>query len=259
MAAPNPQRQREERERLAKLFANPAVAYVIHYACQSFSAPDNPASPRIAAIAVRNLATGATESFSIHQELERAKRPLSLDQCERQMLDHYFDFLEAHRGMTFLHWKMRDVKFGFAALEHRYEVLGGKPFALSDHQKLDLSLMLANLYGTGYLPTPHFEAIAKRNGLSLMDYMAGPQEPEAFRQGRYKAVLLSALCKVALIAGTAQLAADGTLKTNANWWTLNSGRLREAVELFDRNPVSAWAGLIASALSVGFGLVFKYF
>ncbi len=72
MAAPNPQRQREERERLAKLFVNPAAVYVIHYACQSFSAPDYLGSPRVGAIAVRNLASGATSSFSVHQELEVA-------------------------------------------------------------------------------------------------------------------------------------------------------------------------------------------
>ena len=259
MAAPNPQRQREERERLAKLFANPSATYVIHYACQSFSAPEAYGSPRVAAIAVCSLGSGATVSFSVHQELELARQQISLDQAEGQMLARYFGFLEAHRGMSFLHWKMRDMKFGFAALEHRHEVLGGRPFALSDHQKFDLSIMLANLYGTGYLPAPHFETLAARNGLSLADYIPGSLEPEAFRQGRYKAVLQSTLCKVALIAHTAQLANDRTLKTNATLWTLNAGRLREAVEMFDRNPVSAWAGLLATALSVGFGVAFKFF
>lgn len=259
MAAPNPQRQREERDRLGKLLANPSAVYVIHYACQSFSAPDYLGSPRVAAIAVRNLASGATVSFSVYQELEVSKHQANLDQCERQMLERYFSFLEAHRGMTFLHWKMRDVKFGFAAIEHRFEVVGGKPFVLSDHQKLDLSIMLTNIYGTGYLPAPHFESIAARNNLSLADYIPGPQEPEWFRQGRYKAVLQSTLCKVALIASTAQLASDGTLRTNAGWWTLNGGRVREAVELFDRNPVRAWVGLLGAALSVGFGVVLKFF
>lgn len=257
MAAPNPQRQREERERLARLFANPAATYVVHYACQSFSSPDYLGSPRVAAIAVRNLGSGTTESFSVHQEMELAKGPIRLDQCERQMLDRYFGFLEAHRGMSFLHWKMRDVKFGFAAIEHRYRVLGAEPFALSDHQKFDLSIMLANLYGSNYLPAPHFESIAERNGLSLADYIPGAQEPDAFRQGRYKAVLQSALCKAALIASAAQLANDRTLKTNAKWYALNTGRVREAVEMFDRNPVSAWTGLLASALSVGFGIALK--
>lgn len=257
MAAPNPQRQREERERLAKLFASPATTYVVHYACQSFSAPDHMGSPRVAAIAVRNLASGTTVSFSVHQELELARHQIGLDHCERQMLERYFGFLEAHRGMTFLHWKMRDVKFGFAALEHRYEVLGGKPYSLSDHQKVDLSLVLTNLYGTGYLPAPYFESIARRNGLAMGDFIPGAQEPEAFRLGHHKAVLQSVLCKVDIIAQTALLAHDGTLKTDANWYTLNAGRVREAVELFDSNPVSAWAGLLGAAISVGFTVALK--
>jgi hypothetical protein len=70
-------------------------------------------------------------------------------------------------------------------------------------------------------------------------------------------VLQSTLCKAALLASTAQLANDRTLKTNARWYTLNTGRVREAIEMFDRNPVSAWTGLLATALSVGFGLALK--
>jgi hypothetical protein len=41
------------------------------------------------------------------------------------MLDGYFAFVEAHRDSTFIHWNMRDENYGFAALEHRYRVLGG--------------------------------------------------------------------------------------------------------------------------------------
>ena len=98
MAAPNPQRQRAAKARLAQLFAQPSTVYVVHYACQSFRTPESQGSPRVAAIAVRNLDSGQTIAFSIHQELELAGVPPRaagqyMDRLERAMLDRYFDFL----------------------------------------------------------------------------------------------------------------------------------------------------------------------
>ena len=156
-----------------------------------------------------------------------------------------------------MHWNMRDLKFGFAALEHRYEVLGGSPYILPDHHKVDLAMIIMNIYGGNYLPRPHFENLAKRNNLTLAGYIAGNQEPDAFAQGQYFAVLQSTLCKVTLIADVAQLAFDRTLRTNATRWTLNVGRLREASDLFERNPVQAWAGVLFAIASATFALVVK--
>lgn len=42
--------------------------------------------------------------------------------------------------MNFLHWNMRDINYGFAAIEHRFSVLGGKPFILADNRKYGLVL-----------------------------------------------------------------------------------------------------------------------
>lgn len=260
MAAPNPTRQRSERQRLEGLFARPEAAYVVHYACQSFFRPQQ-GSPRVASIALRNLGNGATDSFSIHRELEifaKGHQP-TLDDLERSMLEKYFQFIAAHKGMTFVHWNMRDMTFGFAALEHRYEVLGGNPYVLPNHNKIDLAIVITNIYGTDYLPRPHFESVAKRNNLSLAGYIPGGEEPDAFSNGEYFQVLQSTLCKVALIGEVARLAFDRTLKTNATLWTLNVGRFREACELFDRNPVQAWASALFAIASASFAVFMKIF
>jgi hypothetical protein len=162
MVAPNPNRQREERQRLDRLFGRPEAAYIVHYACQSFFQSQQ-GPPRVASIAVRNLSSGATDSFSIHRETElwKKERQPTFDELERSMLEKFFHFIAEHKGMTFLHWNMRDHKYGFAALEHRYEVLGGSPYVLPDHHKHDLSISLMNIYGSDYLPRPHFENLAK--------------------------------------------------------------------------------------------------
>ena len=59
--------RREAKKQLAKISDNRNNVVVIHYSCESFYDRPDGTSPRITSIAVRNLATGQTESFSIHQ------------------------------------------------------------------------------------------------------------------------------------------------------------------------------------------------
>lgn len=264
MAAPNPSRQRSARKRLEELFALPSSVLVIHYACQSFFQPQSIGSPRIASIALRNLSNGHTTSFSIHEEIELQRQnqsniPANLDQLERSMLDKYFDFLREQKGMRFVHWNMRDIKFGFAALEHRYSVLGGNPYSLGQPSCYDLAMLIADIYGSDYLPRPHLEHLAKRNNITMSGYLPGEIEPEAFNRGQYFLVLQSSLCKVTIISDIAHQIYDRTLKTNATWWILNVGRLREAYELYENNPVKAWAGVVLAGITTSFAVFVKIF
>ncbi len=48
---------------------------------------------------------------------------------------------------TFVHWNMRDINYGFIAIEHRFEVLGGKPYEFRDDKKFDIAAELISLYG----------------------------------------------------------------------------------------------------------------
>jgi hypothetical protein len=262
MAAPNPQRQRAAKQRLSQLFAQPSTVYVVHYACQSFRNADTQGSPRVAAIAVRNLESGQTVSFSIHQELELLGVPPRsvgqyMDRIERAMLDRYFDFLARDKGMRFVHWNMRDLTFGFAALEHRHARLGGTPYVLTEHQRHDLAMVTTEIYGADYLPRPHLKSLAARNGISLAGFLEGDQEPDAFNRGAFFAVLQSTQCKVTIIADVCQRIHDNTLVTDASGWTRNVGMVREAMQMFNDNPVKAWSGLLFGALSAGFAFVWK--
>ncbi len=243
MVAPNPTRQKAAREALARVFAQPTTVFVIHYACEHFDQGQGYASPRITAIALRNLGTGVTTSFSIHAEVELAR---------------FYDFLARHPYATFLHWNMRDEKFGFAALAHRFALLGGAPVTLHETQKLDVSRTFVEMFGSGYVAKPYLETLAATNGQSTSGFLSGLHEAEAFTAGQYYNVLQSVLCKVTLIAEVAARASDRTLVTDAGWWTLNGGQLREAYELFWRNPVRAISGLVFGVGSAAFLLVIKF-
>lgn len=261
MAAPNPKKQRDARAKLAELFAHPASVLVIHYACQSFTQPQPGAgSPRVASIAVRNLGTGETRSFSIHQETELAGMTSAtgdalISELERGMLERYFRFAAEHKAMRFVHWNMRDVKFGFAALEHRGRVLGLAPYEIHDSQKIDLAMLLSSIYGTDYAKRPHMESLARKNRFPTAGYVPGAEEPELFARGEYFAVLKSNLAKVALMGEIVEHAHNGTLRTDAGLWAMNFGRMREAYEFVADNPVYG----IAMAIITGFGAALKLF
>ncbi|MBB6114609.1 hypothetical protein F4826_001487 [Rahnella inusitata] len=148
------------RKRLNEIYDEAINAYVIHYSCESFYAPDGQSplanSTRVTSIAVRNLKSGQTKTWSIHKsaelnkqleklnELIKANAPLInqeqdagvprteetahiseiLNPLELDMLNGYFSFLSNHSDSTYVHWNMRDDNYGFSALEHRFRVLG---------------------------------------------------------------------------------------------------------------------------------------
>ena len=66
--------QRKSAQNNIESIANNANhAFVIHYSCESFYDTPNGRSARITTIATRNLDSGQTRSFSIHQVAEKLK------------------------------------------------------------------------------------------------------------------------------------------------------------------------------------------
>ena len=115
-------RRREAKKQLTEINKNRNNVLVIHYSCESFYNRLDRTSPRITSIAVRNLATGQTESFSIHQIAERDKK-LSIesinshyDELEKKMLKDFYDHAEKHKNYTWLHWNMRNINYGFCSI-----------------------------------------------------------------------------------------------------------------------------------------------
>lgn len=64
-------KHRQAKNKLIELMSKAEQVILIHYSCESFYNRSNGSSPRITSIAVRNLESGQTTSFSIHQVAER--------------------------------------------------------------------------------------------------------------------------------------------------------------------------------------------
>jgi hypothetical protein len=259
MSAPNPKRQRLALAALDWLFGDAANVWVIHYSRESFYDRPEGRSPRITSIAVRKLDSGQTVSFSIHQIAERqGVSPVEIaaryDDLEKKMLHDFFGHISSHQGMKYLHWNMRDINYGFAAIEHRYRVLGGDPFVIPDDRKIDLARLLIDIYGVGYIRHPRLESLLAKNDIKPLDFMSGAQEAAAFKNGNFVGLHQSTLRKVDVAAGIAGLVHDQALKTDTTWWQMHGGRVRTALIWMTENKTFQLIAGLASIVGLGLAI-----
>lgn len=209
------------------LFQNSTRVYVVHYSCESFYENATGASIRVTSIAIRNLNSAQTKSWSLHKSAELLgveDVPSNLDQLEREMLNGYFAFLKTHGDCRFIHWNMRDENYGFYALEHRYRVLKGTPFELQDDRKVDLARELISLYGRKYAPHQDSKgrkgrimSLAELNQVTDEDALTGKEEADAYVSGDYLKMHRSTLRKLDMFANFFDRAHHKKLKTKSSW------------------------------------------
>jgi hypothetical protein len=223
------------KQQLDDVFENSGHSVVVHYSCESFyDRENNPRSPRVTSIAVRNLDSGQTRSFSIHIIAERRGLLDSIeqhyDQLEREMLQDFFEEVRVRQHCKWVHWNMRDANYGFEALENRIRALGGTPVSVPEANRYDLSRLLVSIYGTGYIAHPRLDNLMKRNHVTARDFLTGPEEAAAFEEKQFVRLHQSTLRKVDVLANLAGRAHAGDLKTLASWWEVNGRSIKATGE-----------------------------
>lgn len=216
------QRRKKARLDVSNLVEHADQVIVIHYSCESFYDRSDGSSPRITSIAVRNLNTGQTTSFSIHQMAERKSYDIAAleqhyNQLERQMLNDFYDFVKTHQNYKWLHWNMRDINYGFPAIAHRYRVLKGKPIDIDNANLYDLSRILIDIYGVKYINHPRLESLVEKNKITKQDFLNGKEEAFAFESKQYVRLHQSTLRKVDIFANILDRVDNNILITNATW------------------------------------------
>ena len=252
------ERQREARENLNFLSRRAEQVVVIHYSCESFYKTEGGRTPRISSIACRRFKSAQTRSFSIHQyselpEFSTFNIQENYEDIERKLLREFFSYVEGCIESTYwLHWNMRDINFGFTALEHRFRVLGGNPSIISDDRKFDLARILVSCYGKKYAGHPRLESITQRNRITDRDMLPGKDEAYAFKDGEFTQLYQSTLRKVDVISNIAERAIDGSLVTDAPFWDQHGGSLRLVWEKYVGTPIGlTFSGLSALLVVVG--------
>lgn len=250
-------RRRAAKAELAKLFQSPNSVIAIHYSCESFYDRPDGSSPRITSIALRNLGSGQTVSFSIHQLAERDRKvkpeeiESSYDGLEKKMLWEFYEFVGKNRHCIWLHWNMRDVNYGFAALAHRFKVLGGKELTeIPEAHLSDLARLLVGLYGVGYIGHPRLALIVEKNNISNKDFLTGEEEARAFVDKQYVKLHQSTLRKVDILTNLAERAHDGTLRTNATRSEIYGGEFAYWMILLQEHWAFALLAVVSAIASI---------
>jgi len=219
------QKSKSVKKKISLLSEQFNLCVVIHYSCESFYDIPDGKTPWVTSICVGNQASGQAKSFSIHkiaeqEGIEFSNIELSYDSLEKKMLDEFYEYLSSTQHCTWFHWNMRDINYGFAAIEHRYKVLGGEPKSLSEERKFDLARALIDIYGNNYIDhgkCGRLESLMKLNKLTERDFLRGEKEADAFKNKEFVKLHQSTLRKVEIISNILGRLSDGSLKTNAKW------------------------------------------
>jgi hypothetical protein len=243
------------KKRIEELSGRDNTVLIVHYSCESFYDRPEGRTPRITSLAARNLSSGQTESFSIHKIAEQlgiafAEIDAKYDDLERKMLDEFFEFVRAHQGHVWVHWNMRDINYGFAAIEHRYQILGGTPIRIEEANKFDLARAMVSLYGVGYVGHPRLQSLIKKNKITDRDALTGEEEASAFDNKEYVKLHQSTLRKVDVLANIFERTADRTLQTNARWHEVYGFSFRAVAEIIQEHWFFALLGLAAAIASI---------
>lgn len=227
-------KQRSASRKLVEdLFEDSPRVYVVHYSCESFYGTNKTGgSTRVTSIAIRNLRSAQTRSWSIHKSAELqgclGKIDENFPELEKAMLEGYFEFLRQHSNCRFVHWNMRDENYGFFALEHRLRTLGGTPFELQDDRKVDLARILVEIYGRQYAShvsesgrKGRIFSIVELNHIADQDGLTGAQEAEAFVNGEYLKLHQSTLRKLDMFSNIFERMHAKNLKTSGSWFDVN--------------------------------------
>ncbi|QQR68389.1 MAG: hypothetical protein IPI58_05905 [Alphaproteobacteria bacterium] len=225
---------KKAKSQLEEIATSAETAVVIHYSCESFYDRTVPESPRITSIAVRNLDTGQTKSFSIHLMAERQNKLTSIEEhynsLERSMLEEFYEHAKTLQHYKWIHWNMRDANYGFEALEHRLKVLGGVPFHIDERNRFDLSRILVSLFGVGYIGHPRLEKLINLNKITSQNILTGKEEAEAFVQKQFVRLHQSTLRKVDVLANITDRTHHNELKTLATWWAQHGRSFKAIIE-----------------------------
>lgn len=205
---------------LYELCNNSRSLLIIHYSCESFYDIPEGKTPRITSIAIRYYKTAQTKSFSIHKIAEKEKIPFDnieqdYDSLEKKMLDEYFEFVSNHKEYYWIHWNMRDINYGFEAIENRYTVLGGTPTPIDNNYKFDLARKIIDMYGSSYIGHPRLEKLMEKNNITKQNFLSGKEEALYFETKSFVKLHQSTLRKVDVFHTIIERILNGDLKTNS--------------------------------------------
>ena len=199
-------------------FLNSNNCFFIHYASDGFYTASSPA-PKISCIIILNNKKQEKYKFNIQEHTSNN----SLEQAEREMLEHFKTILEKSPDICFIHWNMMSSGFGFKAIRARAKELGVEIPQIKEENLFDLSSYVEYLAGKKL----SVKQILWFNSLLYGDdFLDGKTEAEYFKKWRFDELLNSVDLKVQGFADVVKLIGDNKLKTEPQY-RYNGGLTKE--------------------------------
>jgi hypothetical protein len=208
------------------LTENKSKILFIHYSCENLTKENKELSLRITSIAVLFNNGHILKSFSIHYTAEilhinRDDIEEKYAEIEKEMLSDFFKFIESQYDYIWLHWNMKNINYGFEALEHRYKVLtGNDAHHISEEKKYNLSELILSKYGKNCVDHPKMPNLMILNGGKPRDYLDGETEVDAFKEKEYLKMQKSTICKVYWFSTIFHSLLKNKIKTKKFNWNL---------------------------------------
>lgn len=216
---------------------------IIHYSCESFYGKSDGYSPRVTSIAIKKLDNAQSDLFAIHKIAEIKhisfdKIESYYDELEKEMLKRFYTFVKYNKDKIWIHWNMRDSNYGFAAIEHRAEVLGIKSIPkIDDINKIDLAVLFKERYGQDYAKNPRIQSLVEQNLIKPKDLLYGKVEAEAFENQEYIKLGMSSASKVDLFAHFLNLSIDNKLIVRTNKFDIYGLSLKGILAMIQDNTI----------------------
>lgn len=186
-------------------FLNSDNCFFIHYASDGFYTASSPA-PKISCIIILNDKKQEKYKFNIQDHTSNN----SLEQAEREMLEHFKTICEKSSDICFIHWNMMSSGFGFQAIRARAKELGVEIPQIKEENLFDLSSYVEYLAGKKL----SVKQILWFNSLLYGDnFLEGKTEAEYFKKWKFEEILNSVDLKVQGFANVVKFIGDNKLKT----------------------------------------------
>ncbi|MBF8963339.1 hypothetical protein I0P70_08785 [Pontibacter sp. FD36] len=248
--------RRQGQNILSHLLHQRSKVRLIHYACEDFMNPYG-RTPRITSISIYDFDTKQVESFSLHlsaQEMGLTERNLDEQQLnilEKDLLKKFYKYVRANKSCKWVHWKMKDLTYGFQVLELRFKSMKGKPTKIQHENKYDLSEILKQVYSNSYETNGDIGkllALARRNGFKTERALTGVEEAKAFSNKEYQLLHHSTQRKVDSLAFILEEAAHGNLKVAAHFYHIYGSNFSGFVRYSMEHPIYSALSIIATLL-----------
>lgn len=247
-----------KRNPLRRLRERLDTVFIVHYSCQPLDDSNESYSPRITSIAVHDLESNTTHSFSIHLEAEvshvsKGEIEGRYDKLEKAMISNFYDFVSKHINHCWVHWNMRNINFGFEQISHRYKVLGAIssdiPMILGN-KRFNLSDMILDFYGEDCISHPRMGKLMQMNGGEPRGFLSGENEAKAFNDKEYVKLHQSTLCKVGWFQKMLLLLLDRKIKTERSNWHIKAHAFCDSIWLKILGSFGIIYALIDSAIKL---------